>query len=173
MQPVPSPFLPQPDATSIGVAINPADADSRDPFLDAGLEAFDTTELRQQLSRLRDSFPERSDFAVIDLDCCLLLALQLSRSDLQGFDLVVLLFLLAHFDHKRPTIKLSLSEIARQLDRQPSQVRRSMRKLERLGWARFDRRGLIQISPVMLRSANSRYRAMHFRHASTPFRRSS
>lgn len=170
MQAVPSPFLP---STDFAFAPDPELHRSRDLNLETDLVPFDNTALREQLKHLRQVFPDRSDFAVVDLDCCLLLALQLAHSDLQGFDLTVLLFLLAHFDHKRPLIKLSLSEVARQLDRQSSQVRRSMRKLEQLGWTRYDRRGCIQVSPVLLRSANPRYRAIHFRHATTPFRRPS
>jgi hypothetical protein len=163
MEPVPSPFL-----TSLDFVSDRA-ADDRSDITDPKL--FDTTHTRKELAELRTSFPGRSQFAVIDLDCCLLLSLQLCQSRLQGFDVTVLLFLLAHFDHKKPTIKISLTEMARQLDRHTSQVRRSMRRLEELGWARFDRRGSIELSPIIIRSANPKYRAIQFRHADNPFRR--
>jgi hypothetical protein len=171
MQSIPSPFL----SDELSLAREPDDSPLVGDVIDsfAALSPMEAAPLRKELQRMREVFPERSQFAVIDLDCCMLLAVQLSSSELQGFDVMVLMFLLANFDHKYPVIHLTLSELARQLDRNVSQVRRSMRKLEKLSWARFNRRGLIQLSPVIMRSANKKYRAIHFRHAASPFRRPS
>lgn len=166
MQPLPSPFVSD---DSIPLAIGAPNG--RSSYKPAIPPPMDETQLRQDLHRMREVFPGRSDFALIDLDCCILLSTQLGKSELQGFDVMVLLFLLAHFDHKCPIVHLTLTELAQQLDRNVSQVRRSMRKLEKLHWARFNRRGQIQVSPVLMRSANKKFRAIHFRHAASPFRR--
>lgn len=152
MDPVPSPFLP----------------DSTENHLSSSDQSLlDSIRIRQQSQKLRRAFPNRSEFAVLDLDCCLLLALQSLESELRGFDVTVLLFLLAHFNHRSPTVKINMTELSRQMKRKASQVRRSIRNLEQLGWARFDRRGSIELSPVLIRSANPKYRAIHFRHAAS------
>ena len=152
---------------------DPEDSDACEVIaLNAELKPpMDVQALRLALDAVAKQFPDRSDFAVIDLDCFLLMAQQLLDSRLQGFDVTVLLFLLAHFNHRRPAINLSLAEIARQLNRDASQVRRSMRRLERLHWAHLSRTGGISINPVVMRSANPRFRAIHFRHASSRSRR--
>lgn len=125
--------------------------------------------LNDALDALRNGFPGRSEFAITNMDSLLLLSKQLLESTLQGFDLAVLLFLMGHFQHKRPFIPFPIGDIASTLDRQPSQIRRSINKLKRLGWILADNRGDLMLNTHLLRSANPRYRAIGFRLARERF----
>lgn len=159
-----SPFLADPAAFSI--TSDPPTARSARQSSDQNLV---NAELLDALDRLRDSFPGRSEFAITNMDTLLLLSKQLLESTLQGFDLAVLLFLMGHFQHKRPFIPFPIGDIAETLDRHPSQVRRSITKLKRLGWVLADSRGDLMLNTHLLRSANPRYQAIGFRLARETF----
>jgi hypothetical protein len=168
MDPIPSPFVSGPSSEPEFLLDDDAfDGIGPDPTTSFSLPEI--AMVRKDLKKIREAFPERSQFAVIDLDFFFLLSIRLSRSELHASDLIVLSFLLAHFDHRHPVIRFTLTEIANRIRRDVSQVRRSMRKLEKFGWVRFERRGAIELCPAIVRSANKKYRAIHFRHANYRF----
>ena len=157
-----SPFLAPIAGETVlsAVANGPVDSDSGSSF---------SSDLADALALLRDEFPGRSDFAITSMDCLLLLSKQLLESQLQGFDIAVLLFLMGHFHHKRSYVPFRANDIAFMLDRNDSQVRRSTSKLKKLGWILSDHRGDLMLNTDLLRSANPKYRAIGFRLARERF----
>ena len=150
-----SPFLPLPGDVHTPAHLGP--------------EVSAVANLQERLHALPPIPGYRSRFGLIDIDCFRLLALQLAGSDLQGFDVAVLLFLLGHFNHKRHSVPICISEAANLLDRQASQVRRSVRKLEGLGWLYSDSCHHLWFNPLCLRSANRKHQAIAFRHVPDPW----
>jgi len=124
--------------------------------------------LRQQLESLPVPPGATSRYGVIGIDCFRLLADQLLNSQLQGFDLCVLLFLLGHFNHKFHAVPLTITEIAEHLHRHPNQINRAIRKLETLSWLYRDERKRIWFNPLLIRSANRSYQAIAFRGINDP-----
>lgn len=144
-----SPFLETPVTASVVSIDKPQDTTLLEP-----------QSLLDELEAISNYGPKRAEFAITSMNCLMLLSRQLLNSCLQGFDLAVLLFLMGHFHHKRIRLPLNASEIASALDRDSSQVRRSISKLKRHGWLLDDGQGGLILNNRLLRSANPRYQAM-------------
>lgn len=154
MQQPPSPSLDSPFLeTPVVASVIPIDKPQDDILLEP-------QSLLDELEAISGYGPKRAEFAITSMNCLLLLSRQLLKSRLQGFDLAVLLFLMGHFHHKRIRLPLNASEIASALDRDGSQVRRSISKLKRHGWLLDDGQGGFMLNNRLLRSANPKYQAM-------------